>query len=100
MFYIRYNEKKFIMDHVDPHRYGYLELISNRYGYVLIDIPANESYMFVVRFRIPLTNQHLELKIDNDILEKFKMYRGRVGIYLDVVDVQMVIALVEGKPLK
>ena len=99
-FYIRYDEKQFIVDHVNLNRYSYVELVSDIYGWVLSDIPTNVSCMFIVRCRIPSTNQHLELKTNNDILERFNIYRGRVGRYLEVVDVQMVTALAKAKPLK
>ena len=55
-FYIRYDNKQFIIDHIAPDKYSYVELVLDVYDYVLKDIPSNVSCVFIVRYIIPHTN--------------------------------------------
>ena len=43
-FYLRYNDKQFIIDRFDPNRYSYLNLVDDIDKWVLANTPSSISY--------------------------------------------------------
>ena len=97
-FYIRNKDQQVILYHVDLDYYSHVKLMFDVYDYVLKDIPSNISYVFSTRCMIPYLNQWLELRNDNDIMEMFMMHSGVNGLYLEIVDVNVVKALSQEAP--
>ena len=54
-FYIRYNEKQYVIGLVDLDRYNYVELAADLYEKVLDDIPTSVTCSFTYKCRIPPT---------------------------------------------
>ena len=81
-------------------RYSFVNIVEDIYQRVLVDIPSNETVIFIVTCTIVHKNQSLEVSTNANLIYIFNLHVGVVEIYLQDTNVQLIkVIVIEKKAL-